>query len=194
MKRFDRADLIAGLNEDLAHEYASMIQYRTFASTVRGPHRLTLRPLFAGEIADELEHAELLADAIVALGGTPTVAPAPVTVPGDPEAMLRSVLEAESDALARYVERRRHAETLAETGLALALDGVIADETRHRDEIRLVLAGWSEAAVTHRPADREATRLAAGVADLPAAQHRREHREGGGSARPRGRADPPAGH
>ena len=41
-RRTDARDLIDGLNEDLANEYASVIQYRTFASTLRGPHRLTL--------------------------------------------------------------------------------------------------------------------------------------------------------
>ena len=30
-------ELIAGLNDDLAHEYAAVIQYRTYASAVQGP-------------------------------------------------------------------------------------------------------------------------------------------------------------
>jgi bacterioferritin (cytochrome b1) len=102
--------------------------------------------LFAAEIADELGHAELLADAIVVLGGTPTVTPALVPVAEGAAAMLRCVLEAEGSALARYVARRRQAEALGEHGLAVALDAVIADAARHRDELRLVLAGWADAA------------------------------------------------
>jgi len=149
MKHYIKADLIAGLNEDLAHEYASVMQYETYASTVRGPHRPVLRPLFAAEVTDELRHAGVLADAIVALGGTPTTTPAPVPAAEGAEAMLRAVLEAEEGALARYLDRRRQAETLDEIGLAVALDEMIADETRHRDEIRLVLDGWAEAAVEH---------------------------------------------
>lgn len=145
MKHTDRTDLIAGLNEDLSHEYASVIQYRTFASTVRGPHRPTLRPMFAAEITDELGHAGLLADTIVALGGVPTTAPASVPAAESAEGMLQSVLEAESAALVRYVERRGMAEALGEHALVVALDDVIADETRHRDEIRLVLDGWPAA-------------------------------------------------
>lgn len=142
MPENQRAELIAGLNDDLAHEYASVIQYRTFASAVRGPHRLTLRPMFAAEIADELAHAELIADTIVTLGGTPTVTPAPFV--SDARAMLRSVAEAEGEAIARYVDRRRMAEALDEHALVVALDEIIADETRHRNEMRLVLDGWSE--------------------------------------------------
>jgi bacterioferritin len=144
MQGKQRAELIAGLNDDLAHEYASVIQYRTFASAVRGPHRLTLRPMFAAEIADELAHAELPADTIVTLGGTPTVTAAPVAYAADASAMLRSVAEAEAEAIARYVDRRRMADALDEHALVVALDEIIADETRHRDEMRLVLDGWSE--------------------------------------------------
>jgi bacterioferritin len=146
MKHYIKADLIAGLNEDLAHEYASVMQYQTYASTIRGPHRPMLRPLFVAEVADELRHAGALADAIVALGGTPTTTPASVPAAESAEDMLRAVLEAEEGALARYLDRRRQAETLGEIGLAVALDEMIADETRHRDEIRLVLDGWAEAA------------------------------------------------
>jgi bacterioferritin len=151
VKNSGKRDLIAGLNTDLANEYASVIQYRTFASTVRGPHRMTLRPLFAAEIADELAHAGLLADAIVALGGTPTVSPALFTLANDPAGMLQSVLEAELGAIARYAERRGQAEAAGEHGLAVAIDDFIVDETRHRDELGLVLAGWVEG-----PADQAA--------------------------------------
>jgi bacterioferritin len=130
MQENQRAELIAGLNDDLAHEYASVIQYRTFASAVRGPHRLTLRPMFAAEVADELGHAELLADTIVTLGGTPSVMPAPVVFVGDTRAMLRLAAEAEGEAIVRYVDHRRIAEALGEHALVVALDEIIADETR----------------------------------------------------------------
>lgn len=137
-------DLIAGLNEDLAHEYASVIRYRTFASAVRGPHRLTLRDLFEREIGDELSHAALLADAVVALGAAPTTTAADVPPADIPVTMLRHALDAERGALGRYVIRRRQAEAAGEHGLAVALDAIVADETRHRDELQLVLSGWAD--------------------------------------------------
>ena len=52
-----REQLIQGLNVDLAHEYAAVIQYRTYASAVTGPYRQELREIFANEIPDELGHA-----------------------------------------------------------------------------------------------------------------------------------------
>lgn len=138
----DASDLIDGLNEDLANEYASVIQYRTFASTLRGPHRLTLRSLFEAEVPDELRHAGILADYIAALGGTPTTSPADVPTADTPLDMLRSAYDAELQAIERYVERRSQAEEAGEHGIAVTLDDIIEDETRHRDEMRLILDGW----------------------------------------------------
>jgi bacterioferritin len=141
-RRTDASDLIDGLNEDLANEYASVIQYRTFASTLRGPHRLTLRSLFEAEVPDELRHAGILADYIAALGGTPTTSPADVPTADTPLDMLRSAYDAELQAIERYVERRSQAEEAGEHGIAVTLDDIIEDETRHRDEMRLILDGW----------------------------------------------------
>jgi len=141
-RRTDASDLIEGLNEDLANEYASVIQYRTFASTLRGPHRLTLRSLFEGEVPDELRHAGILADYIAALGGSPTTSPAEVPTADTPLDMLRTAYDAELQAIERYVERRSQAEEAGEHGIAVTLDDIIEDETRHRDEMRLILDGW----------------------------------------------------
>ncbi len=134
--------LIAGLNDDLAHEYAAVITYRTYASAVQGPYRQELRQFFAAEVTDELGHAQLLADKIVALGGAPTTEAAPVKYTEDPREMLQNALDDEIATLARYIDRRRAAEEAGEHGLAIDLDTVIADETKHRDELRLMLGRW----------------------------------------------------
>jgi bacterioferritin len=134
--------LIAGLNDDLAHEYAAVITYRTYASAVQGPYRQELRQFFAAEVTDELGHAQLLADKIVALGGVPTTQAAPVKYTEDPREMLQNALDDEIATLARYIDRRRAAEEAGEHGLAIDLDTVIADETKHRDELRLMLGRW----------------------------------------------------
>jgi len=138
-----RKELIDGLNEDLGFEYAAVITYRTYASLVRGPHRQELRNFFAAEIPDELTHAAMLADKIVALGGLPETAAKPVKVADDAKAMLENALEDEVATIERYVRRRKQAEELKEYGLAVELDTLIADETRHRDELRLILERWA---------------------------------------------------
>jgi bacterioferritin len=95
--------LIDGLNEDLRGEFQAVIMYRLYASMVQGPYRQELRTFLASEIPEELGHAQLLADKISALGGTPTAVPAPVKVVSDPKEMLQAALDAEVETIDRYV-------------------------------------------------------------------------------------------
>lgn len=138
----DMKTLVDGLNLDLANEYAAVIQYRTYASAVTGPFRQELRAFFGLEVADELGHAGMLCDKIVALGGTPVLAAAAVEMATDPREMLQNALASEEATIDRYVQRRRQAEAAGEIGLAVDLDTIIADETKHRDELRLMLKRW----------------------------------------------------
>lgn len=133
---------LEGLNVDLAHEYAAVITYRTYASQVQGQWRMELRQFFESEIPDELGHAQLLADKIVALGGIPTTVPSPVKPARDSKEMLRNALEDEIETIDRYVLRRKQAEALGHYGLAVEFDDLIRDESTHRDEINMILKRW----------------------------------------------------
>lgn len=134
--------LIDGLNQDLRGEFQAVIMYRLFASMVQGPYRQELRTFFANEIPEELIHAQILADKISAMGGTPAAEAAPVQVVHDAKEMLQVALEAEVETLDRYIRRRKQAEDAGEHGLAAQFDDIIADETHHRDELRQMLARW----------------------------------------------------
>jgi bacterioferritin len=138
----NKKKLIDGLNRDLQGEFQAVIMYRLFASMVQGPYRQELRTFFASEIPEELNHAQILADKISALGGTPSPTPAPVKVVSDAKAMLQVALDAELETIDRYVKRRKQAEQVGEHGLAAEFDQIIADETSHRDELRQMLARW----------------------------------------------------
>lgn len=133
---------LEGLNVDLAHEYAAVITYRTYASQVQGQWRMELRQFFESEIPDEFGHAQLLADKIVALGGIPTTTPSPVKPARDSKEMLRNALEDEIETIDRYVLRRKQAEALGHYGLAVEFDDLIRDESTHRDEINMILKRW----------------------------------------------------
>ena len=137
-----RKALMDGLNEDLRGEFQAVIMYRLYASMVQGPYRQELRTFFANEIPEELNHAQLLADKISALGGIPAAEAAPVPVVSEAKAMLEAALKAEIETLARYVKRREQAEELGEHGLAAEFDQIIADESNHRDELKQMLARW----------------------------------------------------
>ncbi len=138
----DSAKLIDGLNEDLAGEYQAVLMYSNFAARLTGPYRRELRAFFQGEITEELRHAQFLADKIAALNGAPITEPRPVPDADQPRAMLECALETEKQAIAGYKERIHQADAFGDVGLRLDLEDLVADETRHKEEIERILAGW----------------------------------------------------
>ena len=138
----DTKALIEALNGDLANEYAAVIQYNTYAAAVKGPHREDLRRFFQAEVPDELLHAQFLADKIVRLGGIPTTQVSRVTPATTAEEMLRAVRDAEDRAVTSYTERLAQADAVGDIPLRIQLENFIADESNHRDEVDLMLAGW----------------------------------------------------
>lgn len=137
----DKATLLEGLNEDLAHEYAAVVMYNTYAAAVTGVHRSELKAFFAAEIQDELLHAQFLADKITALGGQPVTRAAEVPYTTNSREMLENVLAAETETIKRYVTRRQQAEAFGDYGLASKLDEMILDETTHKEESEKILRG-----------------------------------------------------
>ena len=99
--------LIEGLNEDLRGEFQAVIMYRLFASMVQGPWRQDLRAFFSNEIPEELGHAQILADKISALGGTPAAEPAPVKVVKEAKSMLETAVAAHHSSHPRQLLRPR---------------------------------------------------------------------------------------
>lgn len=143
-KTTGRDALIEGLNEDLANEYTAIISYLLFSRLANGRGRLELAGFFEAEIADELEHAKYLSQKIVALGGTPTTQPAPVQLSQDNHEMLELSLQAEKDTIARYTKRIDQADKAGELGLKVELENLVAEETRHKEDLERVLVGWRD--------------------------------------------------
>jgi len=137
-----RDAMIEGLNEDLAGEYQAVLMYVHYSAMLTGPNRKELRALFQGEIGDELGHAQFLADKIAVLGGTPTTTPRPVPPASDVRQMLENVLAAEKRAIADYMSRVEQAEAFGDLGLKVNLENQVADETKHKEEVERILAGW----------------------------------------------------
>ncbi len=137
-----REELVEGLNRDLAGEYQAILMYTHYSATLTGPYRRELRSLFLAEVVDELGHAQYLADKIAALGGEPTTQPRPVSPASEPREMLDEALAAEGEAITGYTRRIKQAEELGEIGLKVGLENQVADETRHKEELERILAGW----------------------------------------------------
>lgn len=150
----DRQALIAGLNRDLAGEFQAILMYIHYSAKITGPYRRELRALFQAEIADELMHAQFLADKISALGGEPTTEPQKVPNADEPRDMLENALVAEKRAIAGFCERIRHAETFGDIGLKVVLENQVADETRHKEQIERILVGWDDLEVERKNDER----------------------------------------
>lgn len=140
----DRQALIDGLNHDLAGEYQAIVMYTQYSAKLTGPYRRELRALFQAEIADEQGHAQFLADKIASLGGEPTTVPRAVNRADQPREMLEQALAAEKQAIADYDARLGQADAFGDVGLKVNLENQIADESRHKEEIERILAGWDE--------------------------------------------------
>lgn len=138
----DKQMLIRALNEDLAGELQAIIQYLTYSARVTGPWRPQLVQFMQAEIADEMLHAQFLADKIAALGGEPTTTPRPVPPAATPRDMLKAILDAELEAGRNYAERARQAEEFGDKGLAVQLENMVLDETGHAEETAKLLKNW----------------------------------------------------
>lgn len=141
----DRQALIAGLNHDLAGEYQAILMYIHYSAKLTGPFRRELRAFFQAEVTDEQGHAQFLSDKIAAMGGEATTEPRPVPHVNQPRQMLDCALSAEVQAIADYTTRIRQAEACGELGLKVELENQLADETRHKEELERIIAGWYEA-------------------------------------------------
>jgi bacterioferritin len=140
----DRQALIDGLNQDLAGEYQAILMYVHYSAKLTGPYRRELRAMFQAEIADEQGHAQFLADKIVALGGEPATTVDAVAPADDSREMLEQARTAEEQAIANYETRIRQAESYGDIGLKVHLENHVVDETRHKEDIERILAGWNE--------------------------------------------------
>jgi bacterioferritin len=138
----DKQALIDALNEDLAGELQAVIQYLTYSAKVTGPWRPQLVTFMQTEIADELMHAQFLADKIAALGGNPTTTPRAVPAADDPHTMLEKILVAELQAGKDYTKRAQQADEFGDKGLTVQLEDMVRDETGHAEETAKLLKNW----------------------------------------------------
>ena len=97
-------ELIDSLNNAMSLELAAVIQYSQHSYLITGPDREVFRGFFRDQAEEAQEHAEVLGDKIVALGGIPTVEPGTIRQSVELKSMLRQGLELEREAMAAYME------------------------------------------------------------------------------------------
>lgn len=137
----DRNEFIKLLNQDIQHEIQAALTYLYQSAVAPGFRGEELREILAPDITEEIGHAVLLADHVVALGGRPDVAAPPIKMHETVEEMLTHDIELEEEVIRDYIERAQQADALGEIGLKVQLENLIADETGHRDKLKRIARG-----------------------------------------------------
>jgi len=129
---------IEALNGDLRTEYQSIVQYISHIATVTGAEFLSTIDELKVHLTQELQHAQLLAEQISFLGGTPAT-----TVPNVDTATGRDALAAdlqlEESQLERYRKRFAEAMELGLADVAEALRPLLEQTQEHVRDLQTVL-------------------------------------------------------
>lgn len=134
-----RAQLIAGLQSDIAREYKAIIQYVIFSQKLDGAKYMNIADQLAVHAHQELDHALAIARQLDYFGEYPTHEPMPIEVSEDNEGMLRADLHAEDDTIRHYRDRIRQADELEEYALGEVLRGIVEQEQDHQMDLATAL-------------------------------------------------------
>ena len=144
----DVDNLIKTLNKALADEWLAYYQYWVGAKVAKGPMRGAVTAELIQHATEELGHAELLANRILQLGGTPLLKPEDwykmtncgYEAPEDPyvEVLLDQNIKGEQCAIGAYqqlVELTKEADPVT---YEMALS-ILTDEIEHEEDLQALL-------------------------------------------------------
>ena len=132
-------ELIGKLNHAMNREVSTALRYLLQSAIIKGHEWDSVRQMYKAEMADELGHAEYLADKIVMLGGTPRLDPDLTPPPSAPEQMLKNDIAQEYVDVKGYVELAHTAEKEGLFELKLRMEEQAADESRHAQDMERLL-------------------------------------------------------
>lgn len=140
----DVQKLIDMLNAALSEEWLAYYQYWIGARIMEGPMRSEIEPELLLHATQELNHAVLVTDRIIQLGGTPVLSPmewpklarCPYDAPVDPyiEVILNQNLNGERCAIQRYKEIADFTNGVDHTTHQMATT-ILAEELEHENDI-----------------------------------------------------------
>lgn len=135
--KLDTKKLIDAMNEGLEMEYASHIQYVTQSAITKGPYAEGLIARFEEIAGDEAEHAKILRQRIVALGGMPTWKVGEIQVHADSMKAIQINLKYERDTVTFYqslLNQIPHDEVI----LYEAIEHILQDSQEHVEELQRI--------------------------------------------------------
>jgi bacterioferritin len=134
-----RAELVQGLQSDLAGEYKAIIQYVIFSQKLDRAQYMNIADQLVEHAHQELDHALAVSRQLDYLGAYPVHQPKPVEVSEDNEEMLWADLRAEDETIRGYRERILQADALGEIALSEILRGIVKQEQDHQIDLATAL-------------------------------------------------------
>jgi len=141
--------LLEMLNAALSEEWLAYYQYWIGARLMEGPMRSEVEPELLIHADEELNHAVMVCERIIQLGGTPVINPADWTKharceydePSDPyiEVILEQNLKGERCAIKRYQEIADFTAGKDHSTHQMAVQ-ILNDELEHEDDIEAWIA------------------------------------------------------
>ncbi|NLN59786.1 MAG: ferritin [Deltaproteobacteria bacterium] len=145
----DVEQLLEMLNKAYADEWLAYYQYWVGARVACGRMRGIVAEELAEHAAEELEHAEMLAERILTLGGTPLLKPEELikesncgyAVPSDPNTikLLQQNIEGEQCAIETYKKLLDFVKDKDPITYKLILD-ILEDEVEHEEDLEAILS------------------------------------------------------
>jgi bacterioferritin len=127
-------ELVDNLNRALSLELAAVIQYMQHSFLVTGIEREVYRSFFRDQSEESHDHAKMLGDKVVALGGVPTVEPGMIRQATDLAEMLKQDLALEREAMEAYMAAWESCEE-KDRPTRFMLEERIAQEQIHIEEL-----------------------------------------------------------
>ncbi len=144
----DVNELIKKLNKALADEWLAYYQYWVGAKLAKGPMRQAVVSELVEHANEELKHAEMLADRIIQLGGTPIVEPKAwynetncgYDAPMDPKTvkLLEQNIKGERCAIAVYNALLKFIGGKDPVTYEMVLS-ILKDEIEHEEDLQSIL-------------------------------------------------------
>ena len=144
----DRKEVLRLLNQALATELICVLRYKRHYFMARGIHAATVAAEFHEHAAEELGHADQIAERIVQLGGEPDFSPMTLLARSHAEYvegktlldMIKENLVAERIAIDSYREMAHYLGEDDPTTKRM-IESILAVEEEHADELSDLVAG-----------------------------------------------------
>lgn len=138
-QNLDKTRFVEKLNDDLASEFRSIVQYVQHISSIKGAEYQQVVSELREHLSQELGHATILAEQIDFLGGTAGCDVPSFETKDDAGAALEQDLALEERQLKRYRQRIDEASELGLPDVAEALSSLLTQTQDHVHDLRAAL-------------------------------------------------------